>query len=104
MITGCAVIDCNKTKKIIEKCLISDYLKIQMFIKIGFMLQVVQLIICHPKSKIYENLQTAIPGNKQNMFIAILLSFFITYLAKFRLFRIAVLSRGRGIFRALSKI
>ena len=35
---------------------ISDYLKIQMFIKIGVMLQASQLIICLPKSKIYENL------------------------------------------------
>ena len=26
-------------QKMIEKCLISDYLKIQVFIKIGFMLQ-----------------------------------------------------------------
>ena len=44
----CAVINCNN--KIIVKCLISDYPKIQAFIKIGFMLQAVQLIICHLKS------------------------------------------------------
>ena len=50
-----------------------------MFIKIGVVLQAAQLIICHPKSKIYENFQTAIPKNKHNMFITILLSFFITY-------------------------
>ena len=37
-------------RKIIEKCLISDYPKIQTFIKIEFMLKAVQLIICHPKS------------------------------------------------------
>ena len=55
----------------------------QVFIKIGFMLQAAQLIICHPKSKIYENFRTAIPRNKRNMFIAILLSFFITSLANF---------------------
>ena len=30
-------------------CLISDYPKIQVFIKIGFMIQVFQLIVCHPK-------------------------------------------------------
>ena len=57
--------------------LISDYLKIQVFVKIGFMLQATHLIIYHPKSKIYKNFWTAIPRNKQNMFIAILLSYFI---------------------------
>ena len=31
----------------------------------------------------YEKFWTAIPGNKRNMFIAILLSFFITYFANF---------------------
>ena len=62
----------------------SDYLKIQVFIKIGAMLQAAQVIICHPKSKIYENIRTAaIPRNEQNMFIAILLSFCITYFANF---------------------
>ena len=54
-----------------------------MFIKIEFILQAVQLIICHPKSRIYENIQTVIPRNEQNMFIVILLSFFITYFANF---------------------
>ena len=39
----------------IEKCLISDYLKIQVFIKIGFMLQASHLIICDPKSKLFEH-------------------------------------------------
>ena len=45
------------------------------------MLQAAQLIICHLKSKIYENFRKAIPGKKQNMFIAILLSFIITFFA-----------------------
>ena len=47
------------------------------------MLQATQLIICHPKWKIYEKFQTAIPKNKQNMFIAFLLSFFMIYFANF---------------------
>ena len=47
------------------------------------MLQAAQLIICHPKSKIYKTFPTAIPMNKRNMFITILLSFFITYFANF---------------------
>ena len=54
-----------------------------MFIKIGVMLQAVQLIICDPKSKIDGNFWTAIPRNKRNMLIAILLIFFITYFANF---------------------
>ena len=33
------------------------------------MVQAAQLIICHPKSKIYENFRTAIPRNKWNMLI-----------------------------------
>ena len=45
------------------------------------MLQATQLIICNPKSKIYENFQTAILRNKQDMFTVILLSFLITYFA-----------------------
>ena len=32
-----------------DKYLIFDYLKIPVFMKVGFMLQVVKLIICHPK-------------------------------------------------------
>ena len=99
----CAVINCNnKTKKIIEKCLISDYLKIQVFIKIGFMLQATHLIICHPNLKIYENFRTAISRNKQNKFIAILLSFFMIYFANF--IYSGLPNSGRGIFRALSNI
>ena len=47
------------------------------------MLQAAKLIICQPKLKIYENFQTAITGNKRNMVIVILLSFFITYFANF---------------------
>ena len=43
------------------------------------MLQAAKLIIC----QIYENFQTAITGNKRNMVIVILLSFFITYFANF---------------------
>ena len=88
--------------KIIGKCLISGYLKIQVLIKIGFILQATHLIICHPKSKIYENFRTAIPRNKPNMFIAILLSFFIIYFANF--IYSELLNSGRGIFRALSNI
>ena len=81
----------------IEKYLISDYLKIQRFIKIGFMLQAT-----HPKSKIYENFRTAIPRNKQNMFIAILLSFFVIHFANFIYSEMP--NSGRGISGALSKI
>ena len=33
--------------------------------------------------EIYENLQTAIPRTKQNMFISIILSFLITYVTNF---------------------
>ena len=47
------------------------------------MLQAAKLIICQPKLKIYKNFQTAITGNQRNMFIVILLSFFITYFANF---------------------
>ena len=47
------------------------------------MLQATHLTICHPKLKIYYNFRAVIPTNKQNMFIAILLSFFITYFANF---------------------
>ena len=47
------------------------------------MLQVAQLIICHPKSKLCENFRTVIPGNKRNMILAILLSFFIAYFTSF---------------------
>ena len=76
----CASINCyNKT--IIEKSFL--WLPKDMFIKIEVMLQAAQLIICHPKLKIYENSRTDIPRNKRNMFIAI---------------------TGRCIFRALSKI
>ena len=63
--------------KTIEKCLISDHLKIQVFLKTGFMLQATHLLICDPKSKIYENFRKTIPRNNPNMFIAILLSFLI---------------------------
>ena len=45
------------------------------------MLQATHLIICHPKSKTF---QTVIPRNKQNIIIAILLSFFMTYMFKER--------------------
>ena len=82
--------------------LISDNLKIQVFIKIGFMLQTTHLIICNPKLKIYKNFQTAIPRNKQNMVIAILLGFFIIYFANY--IYSELLNSGRGIFRALSNI
>ena len=41
------------------------------------MLQATQLLIYYPKSKIFEQ------RNKRNMFIAILLSFLITYFANF---------------------
>ena len=71
-----------------------------MFIQIGVMLQAAQLIICHSKSKNFENFWTAIPRNKRNMFIAILLSFFITYFTSFIL-RLAKLNTSRDIFRAL---
>ena len=47
------------------------------------MLQAARLMICHPKSKSYENVRTAIPGNKRNMFLAILLSFLKTYFTSF---------------------
>ena len=60
------------------------------------------LIICHSKSKIFENFQTATPRNKQNMFIAILLSFFILCFANFIYSQLT--KSGRGVFRALSKI
>ena len=50
-----------------------------MFLKIGVLLQAAQLIIFYPKSKIYENFRTAIPRNKRNMLISILLSFLIKY-------------------------
>ena len=88
--------------EIIEKCLISDYLKIQVFIKIGFMLQATHLIICHPELKIYENFLTAISRNKPNMFIAILLNFFIIYFTNFIYSELP--NSGTGIFRALSNI
>ena len=45
------------------------------------MLQAAQLIICNQKLKIYKNFRTTIPRNKQNMFITILLTSFITYFA-----------------------
>ena len=52
------------------------------------MLQAPQLIICHPKSKIYKNFGTAITRNKRNMLFSILLSFFITYfIAAFKNFQ-----------------
>ena len=75
---------------------------VQVLIKIKFMLQATHLIICHPKWKIYENFQTAIPKNKQNMFIAILLSFFMIYFANFMYSELP--NSSRGIFRALSNI
>ena len=37
------------TQKMIEKCYF-DYLNIEVFIKVGFMLQATSLIICHPES------------------------------------------------------
>ena len=45
--------------------------------KIGVMLQATQLLICYPKSKNFEQ------RNKQNVFIATLLSFLTTYFANF---------------------
>ena len=84
------------------------------------MLQAAELIICHPKLKIYESFWAAIPKNKRNMFIAILLSFFITYFANFiqelpkslqaeaysepyqrfkMLFLAKIVNSSRGIFR-----
>ena len=47
------------------------------------MLQATQMIICHPKSKIYENVLNSYSHEQAGMFIAILLSFFITYFAYF---------------------
>ena len=35
------------------------------------------------KIEVFENFRTAIPRNKRNMFIAIILSFFIAYFADF---------------------
>ena len=43
------------------------------------MLLTAQLIIFHLKLKVYKNIPTAIARNKQNMFIAILSSFFIFF-------------------------
>ena len=80
------------------------------------MLQAAKLIICQPKLKIYKNFQTAITGNQRNMFIVILLSFFITYFANFikelpnsmhsetyqrfkMLFLAKIVNSSRGIFR-----
>ena len=92
----------TKQKQKIENCLISDYLKIQVLIKIRFMLQATHLIICRPKSRIDENFRTAISRNKQNMFIVILLSFFMIYFANFIYSELR--NSGRGILRALSNI
>ena len=104
----CTVINCNnKAKAKIRECLISDYLKIHS----------THLIICHPKWKIYENFQTAIPKNKENMFIAILLSFFIIYFERtqaeahsepYQIFKMKFLAKvvniSRGVFATDSNI
>ena len=50
--------------------------------------------------EVYEDFRAAIPRNKQNIIIPILLISFLN----FHLFKIAELSTGRGIFRALLKI
>ena len=77
----CATINCNNKKN--NGSAISDYLKIKVFIKGGVMLPAAKLIICHPKSKIYEHFRRAIPRNKRNVFLAILLSVFITCFTSF---------------------
>ena len=66
------------------------------------MLQGSQSIICDPKLKIYKKFWTAIPRNKQNMFICSLpfFEFLLNKLCWFHV-RIAKLSTSRGIFRAL---
>ena len=50
--------------------------------------------------EVYEDFRVAIPRNKQNIIIPILLISFLN----FHLFKIAELSTDRGIFRALLKI
>ena len=106
-----------QNKKILDKCLISDYLNMQVFIKIGFMLQVMLLIICNPKLKIYENFWTSIPRNKQNILLPcfwisllyILLISFIqncqsqaeAYSEPYQIFKMIFLAKIIDIFRGL---
>ena len=72
-----------------------------MFIKDWIHVTGHHLIICHPKSNIYRSFGTAIPRNKYNIIIAILLSFFRIYFADFIYLELP--NSGRVIFRALSK-
>ena len=84
MMSCCPVINCNSKTKNNREVFYFQLTKNTSVHKGLIHATGAQLKLCSQKQETFnENFLTAIPRNKRNMFIAILLSFFITYFANF---------------------